>query len=207
MPGDGLFVEGVGVRAVEGCACRNQRVVHDLTCVWADAQFDTGGINTLFLNQVLTRVEGTLCCGVGLLIRGRVADHDEVGVGLLGKCEGYVVEAALGFVVDTHGTTAIACEAQAAEVLGLRNRNDGRRDDDVGGCLGGLSEIVDEIASDSDGHWTQARSGEDGGGSRAGDHACRGRVGVRERTILRADADGADGDIGTGDRGAACIER
>ena len=202
MPDDGFFVEFVGVLIVEGCACGNQRVGHDHPGGWADAEFDAGGINTLFLNQVLTGVEGALCGGLGLLIRRRVANHDEVGVGLLRKREGDVVEAALGFVVDAFRATAIACEAQAAERLGLRGGNDGRSDDDVGGRFGGLSEIVDQVAGNGDGHWTQARGGEGSGGSRAADYACRGAVGVRERTILRADADGADGDVGTGDRRA-----
>ena len=121
-----------------------------------------------------------------------------MSVGLLAEREGDIVKAALRFVVDAHGATAIACEAQAAEVLSLRHRDDRSRDDDVGGCLRGLSEIVNKVACDGDGHWAQARGGEDGGGSGARDVTCRGRIGIGEGTILRADAYGADGDIGTG---------
>jgi len=60
---NGLFVEGVGVGTVEGRACRYQRVGYDHTGGSADAEFDAGGINALFLNQILAGVESTLCRG------------------------------------------------------------------------------------------------------------------------------------------------
>ena len=126
-----------------------------------------------------------------------------MGVGLLREGEGDVIEAALGLIVDTYGPTAIASEGDAAQRLCLgHDRDDWRSDDDIGGRLGGLAEIVHNIAGDGDGARTQASGGEDGGGTVAGDRALGCRVGIGERPILRAAAYSADGNICAGDGGA-----
>jgi hypothetical protein len=137
---DGLLVEGVGIRVIEGCACRNQDVGHGLIGKCACAELNAGWIDTLFLDQVLTSVECALGRGLRLLARRRVPDHHEVGVSLLREGEGDVIEAALGFVVDAYGSTTVACKAEAAQRLGLGDDGDDRRgDDDVGGRRGRLA--------------------------------------------------------------------
>ena len=61
-------------------------------------------------------------------------------------------------------------------------------------CIGrGLfAEVVDDVAGDGDGAWRCAGGVESRSGGAAGDLAGGGRVGVAERTILRADGDRCD---------------
>ena len=152
MADDGLLVEGVGVGGGEGCACWDQGIGYSLLGGGSGPQFDACFVDTLFLNEILTGVESTLGSGLGLLIRRRVANDHEVRVGLLREGEGDVVKAALGFVVDANGATVVTSECEGAEGLRLRGHgNDGRRDDDVGGGLGGLAEIVHDVAGYGDG--------------------------------------------------------
>ena len=151
MTDDGLFVEGVGLLIVEDCARRDEGVRNGLAGGSADPELDAGRIDALFLNQVLASIERAFGGCFGLLLRRRVADHNQPGIGLLRERQSDVIEAALGFVVDAHGATDITTEGQAAELLDLRDDGDERRcDDDVGGRLGGLSEIVDDVAGNRD---------------------------------------------------------
>ena len=64
VTGDGLFVEGVAVRLVERCAGGDECVDHRLVRCGAGAKFDAGWIDTLFFDEVLTCVEGSLGGGV-----------------------------------------------------------------------------------------------------------------------------------------------
>jgi hypothetical protein len=163
---DGLFIEGVGVEVIEGCTGGNQRVGYGLAVGFADEQFNAGRIDALLLGEVLPGVEGALGSRIRLLLRIRIAYHDEASVGLLIQGQSNVVEAALGFVIDSHGATKISCKAEAAEWLGLGYDGDGwGRNHDVGGCLGGLAEIVDHVAGYGDGAWTEAGGDELGGGA------------------------------------------
>ena len=59
-----------------------------------------------------------LALGLWLLIGGVVADDDEMTVGFALQVESDVVEAALGFVVDTVRTSVVAVEGDGAEVVG-----------------------------------------------------------------------------------------
>ena len=102
--------------------------------------------------EVLADVEGALGCGFGTLVGGGVADDDEARVGLLVQGEADVVEAALGFVVDSDRTGLVALEGDSAKRGGPRN--DGKRgalDVDERGVGGCLAEVVDQVAGDRDG--------------------------------------------------------
>jgi hypothetical protein len=163
---DALVIEGVGVEVVVDGACWDQRVGYSLAGWLTDAEFDAGWIDTLLLRQVLTGVEGTFGGSFGLLLRIRVANHHEAGIGLLVEGQGDVIEAALGFVVYADGATLIAGEAEAAKSLSLWD--DGNRrggDDDVGRGLRGLAEIVDHVTSHGNGAWAEAGGDELGGWS------------------------------------------
>ena len=197
---DALVVEGLGIQIVECGASGYQRVGDGLAGRLADSQLDAGWVDALLLGKVLAGVEGTFGAGARLLLRIGVADDDQSRITLLIECESDVVEAALGFVIDTNWATQVAREAEAAERLGLRNDRDRRcGDDDFGGRLGALAEVVDSIAGDRDRAWTEACRNESGGWSGAGNHSSGRGVGVGQRTILRTGADGADGNVGTGD--------
>ena len=200
---NGLVVEGLGAEVVEGCAGGDEGVGDGLAGGVADAELDAGWVDSLFLREVLASVEGTFGGGGGLLLRIRVADDDEAGVGLLIEGEGDVVEAALGFVIDADGATLITREAQAAEGLGLRNDGCGRRGDgDFGGGLCSLAEVVYRVAGDGDDAGAEAGGDETRGWSSAGDDAGGRGVGIGERAVLWTGADGADGDVCAGDGGA-----
>jgi len=160
MTDDALVVECLGAKIVEGSSCGDQRVGDCLAGRFADTQLDAGWVDALLLGEVLAGVEGAFCTGARLLLRIRVADDDQPRISLLIEGESDVVEAALGFVVDANWATLITREAQAAELLGLRNDwGRGSGDDDLRGGLRGLAEIIDCVAGDGDG--ARAKAGGD----------------------------------------------
>jgi hypothetical protein len=138
MPNDGLLIKGVGVWVLEDSTCRNQGVGYGLACWAADPQLDAGRIDTFLLHEVLAGIECTFGSGIGLFCRIGVANHDQVGIGLLLEGESDVVEAALGLVVDTDGSFAVTIEGDRAEVLCRGRRRDRRSVDADRGCSGGL---------------------------------------------------------------------
>jgi hypothetical protein len=203
MTDDGLLVEGMRVQIVEDGAGRDQGVGDGLAGGLTDPQLDAGWIDALLLRQVLARVERTFGSSVGFLRRCRVAYDDQPGVCLLVQSEGDVIQAALGFVVDAYGATLIASKAETAELLGLWKDRDRRScDDDVGGGLGALAEIIDNVAGYGNGAGAKARGNQPGCRSSAGNGSSGRGVGVGQRTILRAGPYGADLDVGAGDGGA-----
>jgi hypothetical protein len=157
---DAFVIEGVGVEVVVDGACRDQRAGYGLSGWLADAEFNAGWIDTLLLREVLACVEGTFGGCFGLLLRIRVADHHEAGIGLLVQGQGDVIEASLGFVVYADGATSIAGEAEAAQSLGLWDDGSWRgSNDDVGRCFRSFAEIVDHATGHGNG--ARAESGGD----------------------------------------------
>ena len=65
---DGLLIEGVGVRVIEGCAGWDEGVGDGLTGGCADAEFDAGGVDALLLHEVLAGIEGTFSSRLRLLL-------------------------------------------------------------------------------------------------------------------------------------------
>ena len=195
MPLNGSGVEGGGAAGIEPGACGNQDAPHDAETAVAGTQFDASGVYAFFAGQVELDVEGTLCGSFGRFRGGVAADENERGAGVAIEGEGDYVEAALGLVIDTHGTLAVAVEGDAAEVAGLR-RGWWRWRGDGDGCDGGglLAVVVDDGAGDRDGAGGDAGGGERGVGAGAV-HLAGGRgVAVGEDAVLRALACGGDGD-------------
>ena len=125
---------------VERCACRNQVILHLVLAVGPCPHLDAAGVNALLRDQVGLGVHRALrrylLCGHGvrtLIFRlrsrhwRRVADHHQRGIRLLLSVQPYVIQASLGFVVDSRRTPLVLVELDRAKRLRLRSRRRRRR--------------------------------------------------------------------------------
>lgn len=144
-------IEGSGIAGNEACSGGNQGAVKDAARFTAGAHIDAGGVDTLFVGEVLFDVEVAL----GSRIRGFVGsvptDDDKPGGRVAVEGEGDLIKATLGLVVDANRTLRVALEGDAAEAAngwwrGWRRSRNG----DSGGGGGLLAEVVHSVTGDCD---------------------------------------------------------
>lgn len=197
MTNDRVLIKGPSARALEVCSRRDQGIADEPPRHRTYANLDTRAVDTLFLYQVLTSVEGALCTGLGMFIRRGVADYHQLRTRLLLHGERDVVETALGFVVDSQRPTAIAIKADMAEILRLRNNRRGwNGQSDLRVCLSSLTKVINDVARDGDRGSSKSRGRELSRRSGCGNLARARCIGVRKRAILWACSRRADIDVG-----------
>jgi hypothetical protein len=116
LPLHRVCIEGVGVAWSEDRSGRHEDAVEAASQIAASAQLDAGGVDTLFLREVLRNVEVSLGRGVRRFIGRMLADDNQLGRRLAIEGKGDLIEAALGFVIDADGTFSVALEGDAAEI-------------------------------------------------------------------------------------------
>ena len=129
LPLHRVRIEGVGVTGSEGRSGGHQDVVEAACQIAAGAQLDAGGVDTLFLREVLRNVEVSLGRGVRCFIGRMLADNNQFGRRFAVEGEGDLIEATLSFVVDADGTLSVALEGEAAKIAYLRRWRRGRSRD------------------------------------------------------------------------------
>ncbi len=199
MAYDGLIIESMGTSFGESSAGWDERGGDAFVSDVSNAEVDAGGVDALFLREILTCVEGTFSGCVRLIARNGVAGEDEASVGLLVHGEGDVVEAGLGLVVYADGPFLIAYKTDGAELLGLRDDWRRRHGDDY--ACSGASDVADIVGYGAcDGNDTCAEAGGRKRGRRSGtgDDTGGGGVGVGETTFWNAFCGGSDGKVGAG---------
>src|SRR5271165_3079229 len=193
-----VFVDrsGAGYVAIEGRAGRYKVVLHFLVALGSGAYRDPGRINALLLNQVVLRVDGTLCSQrVGLLLVGsRLANHHNGGIGLLLQVQSDIIQASLRLVVDPSRALLIPIEADRAKRLRLGSGRWRRCFHiDRGGRSRRLTLVVLHAASNGDGAGGRAGCAQRSAVAAAADLTGRRAVGISQRPVLRAYTLGGDG--------------
>ena len=152
LPLHRVRIECAGVAWSEGRSGGDQDVVEAAVEFAAGTHLDAGGVDTLFLREVLSDVEVTLCGGIRWFIGRMPADDYQLGGGLAVEGKGDLVEATFGFVVDADGAFSVALEGDAAEVACLRCDRGRRSRNGDGGVRSGLfAEVINDVAGDVDG--------------------------------------------------------
>ena len=197
---------GSGYVAVEGCASGYQVVLHFVDALGSGADADAGSINALLGDQIRLGVDGALRGQVLLNLRRMSAllrrrwrssftDHGDRGIRSLLCAQSNLIEASLGFVVDTSRALGVTTEGDRAQRLGLGDWRRRRFNRYRRGARSRLTLIIGDVSGDRDRSSRCAGGGQGGRVAGAADLTSRGSEAIGEWPVLRADA-------GCRDRGA-----
>ena len=154
---DGSLVKGLRACVAEDRPCRHQNGARCSAGGLAYAKVDAGGVDTLFLREVLADVECAFGGASGRSSGEALPMINELRVRLLIQRESDVVEASLGFIVDAHRTVLVAVK-DSAHRPAFRQRPAPAPFGTVTSvvAVAVLPEIVDEVAGHRDGGCAQA---------------------------------------------------